>query len=130
MPKSISSNTAKRRASKAPASERGAHRKASAASASRRKVDQPKASSAPYAPAPVSGPQKLPTKLAILLELLRRPGGATLAEMTRATGWQVHSVRGAMAGALKRRGIGIDSTKADGVRRYSASADAPLGETA
>ena len=130
MAKSLSSNTPRHRACKAPASERGGHRKASAASASRRKANQPKASPVPPLPAPVSGAQKSPTKLAILLDLLRRPGGATLAEMTRATGWQVHSVRGAMAGALKRRGIGIDSTKADGVRRYGAAADAPLGETA
>ena len=129
MAKSPSSHTPKHRARKASASERGAHRKASAASVSRRKADKLKAPPAPHLPAPQSGSQTSPTKLAILLELLRRPGGVTLAEMMRATGWQAHSVRGAMAGALTRRGIPIDSAKADGVRRYNASAAAIIPET-
>jgi hypothetical protein len=38
--------------------------------------------------------------------------------MTSATGWQTHSVRGALAGALKRRGLVITSEKVDGIRRY------------
>jgi len=37
-----------------------------------------------------------------------------------ATGWQQHSVRGAMAGALRKRGLIISSEKTDGVRRYRA----------
>jgi hypothetical protein len=40
--------------------------------------------------------------------------------MMTATGWQQHSVRGAMAGALKKRGLSINSEKTDGVRRYRA----------
>jgi hypothetical protein len=36
----------------------------------------------------------------------------------KATGWQQHSVRGALAGALKKRGHTINSDKVDGVRRY------------
>jgi hypothetical protein len=40
--------------------------------------------------------------------------------MMKATGWQAHSVRGAIAGALKKRGLTITSTKVDGVRRYKA----------
>jgi len=39
------------------------------------------------------------TKTAQVLELLRRPGGATLAELQRATGWQPHSFRGFLSGA-------------------------------
>ena len=38
-----------------------------------------------------------------------------------ATGWQQHSVRGAIAGALKKRGLIITSDKSDGTRRYHAS---------
>ena len=41
--------------------------------------------------------------------------------MMTATGWQQHSLRGAMAGALKKRGLTITSDKGDGVRRYRAS---------
>ena len=43
------------------------------------------------------------TKQAMMIELLKRPGGATLAEIVEATGWQAHTVRGAMAGALKKK---------------------------
>ena len=58
-------------------------------------------------------------KLATLKGLLRREQGATLAELTAATGWQSHSVRGAMSGALKKKqGLQIASEKADGVRTY------------
>ena len=62
------------------------------------------------------------TKLAQLLDLLRRPDGTTLAEMCAATGWHVHSVRGAMAGALKRKGHVISSEKLMGARRYRIEA--------
>ena len=44
----------------------------------------------------------------------------SIAEMVEATGWQQHSVRGAMAGALKKRGLTITSEKVDGTRRYRA----------
>ncbi len=64
-----------------------------------------------------SGPRK--TKLDQLVELLRKPRGATIAELAKETGWQPHSVRGAIAGALKKRGHAVGSRKVDGVRRYS-----------
>ena len=35
--------------------------------------------------------------------MLQRPEGATIAEIVEATGWQPHTVRGALAGALKKR---------------------------
>lgn len=76
-------------------------------------------------PAPTAPPEPKPQgKLDTLTELLRREGGATLAELCAATGWQAHSVRGAMSGALKKRGLEITSTKADGERRYSAKIEA------
>ena len=43
------------------------------------------------------------TKLALLVAHLSAPGGATIAELCKATGWQPHSVRGALAGALNAR---------------------------
>ena len=61
---------------------------------------------------------KTPTKLDLVIELLARPEGASLDELCATTGWQVHSVRGAMAGALKRKGHIITSDKHEGVRRY------------
>lgn len=64
------------------------------------------------APAPTQ------SKTDTLITLLARPGGATPEELTRATGWQTHSVRGAMAGTLKRKGYVITSAKINGIRRY------------
>ena len=58
------------------------------------------------------------TKQAVLIELLRRAEGATLPQMTEATGWQVHTVRGAIAGALKKKlGLEITSEKQTGTDR-------------
>ena len=62
--------------------------------------------------------KKPSTKLDLLLARLRRPDGATIDDLMKATGWQAHSVRGAMAGTLKKKGHTITSTKTDGVRRY------------
>ena len=44
----------------------------------------------------------------------------TIAEIMAMTGWQQHSVRGAMSGALAKRGLAISSDMIDGVRRYRA----------
>ena len=65
-------------------------------------------------------PAKGPSRLDQLEQLLSRDGGASIAEMVEATGWQQHSVRGAMAGSLKKRGLAISSEKIEGVRRYRA----------
>jgi len=61
------------------------------------------------------------TKTAKILELLRRPGGATLKELMKATGWLPHSVRGFISGALgKKMGLTVTSTKGEnGERSYS-----------
>jgi hypothetical protein len=58
------------------------------------------------------------TKLAMLLELLRQPEGATMAEMTEATGWQQHTVRGALAASVKKKlGLEVVSDKPQGENR-------------
>lgn len=73
----------------------------------------------PAAVAPAT--PKPPSRLDQLENLLTAPGGASIAEMVEATGWQQHSVHGAIAGALtKKRGLMITSEKIDGVRRYRA----------
>ncbi len=43
------------------------------------------------------------TKQATLIEMLSRPKGATIADLVTATGWQAHSVRGAISGSLKKK---------------------------
>ena len=45
------------------------------------------------------------TKLGRLEAMLRKPEGATIAQLGKVLDWQAHSVRGAIAGALKRKGI-------------------------
>ena len=66
----------------------------------------------------VSRAKREGTKQAVLIELLTRAEGATLPQMTEATGWQVHTVRGAMAGALKKKlGLDITSEKQTGSDR-------------
>ena len=60
------------------------------------------------------------SKTAKVLNLLKRSGGATLKELTKATGWQSHSVRGFLSGVGKKMGLKVTSTKAeDKDRRYS-----------
>ena len=57
------------------------------------------------------------------MALLCRPEGASLAELVALTGWQAHSVRGALAGSLKRKGHVILSEKIAGERRYRIEAE-------
>ena len=68
----------------------------------------------------VNGSARRGTKQAILIEMLRRPNGATIEQMTAKTGWQPHSVRGAISGTLKKKlGLAVTSQKpSDGPRRY------------
>lgn len=59
------------------------------------------------------------TKADIVVRMLRRPEGATSAQLEKATGWQAHSIRGFFAGTLKKkRSMTVTSEKADGVRTY------------
>ena len=54
----------------------------------------------------------------MLIDMLRRPQGATLAQIGESTGWQAHTCRGAFAGALKKkRGLIVTSEKLDGGER-------------
>lgn len=55
------------------------------------------------------------TKQAVLIEMLRARSGATIEEVTSATRWLSHTVRGAIAGALKKKlGLTVTSEKVEG----------------
>ena len=64
-------------------------------------------------PAPVAKPatpeEGKQTKQALLITLLERPEGASIAELGEATGWQTHSIRGAISFALKKK-LGLNVT--------------------
>jgi len=49
--------------------------------------------------------------------MLRRKNGATITEIVENTGWQKHTVRGFMAGVLKKAGYTIESFKPEGGQR-------------
>ena len=88
---------------------------------------------APAAPAPRSkkaGGGKAPararkahtarqgSKKAEVLGLMGRTNGATLTEIMEATGWQAHTVRGFVAGTLKKMGVAVESSRRDDERVY------------
>ncbi len=59
-----------------------------------------------------------PTKIETILKLLRRPSGASIAQLQKETGWQPHSVRAALTG-LRKKGHNIERDKdTKGVTRY------------
>jgi len=57
------------------------------------------------------------SKTAEVVAMLQRKGGATLQEIMRKMGWQRHTVRGFMAGAMKKAGFPIESFKPEGGER-------------
>lgn len=67
---------------------------------------------------PANDAGKKLTKLDQVEALLGGKDGASITELMSATGWQQHSVRGALAGAIKKRGHVLASEKVDGIRRY------------
>jgi hypothetical protein len=59
------------------------------------------------------------TKQDAVIGLLSQPEGVTIAAIMKATGWQQHSVRGFLAGVVRRKlGLTLESEKSDGVRIY------------
>jgi len=58
------------------------------------------------------------SKQAQLIEMLQRPDGATIDEIVKKFDWQAHTVRGAIAGALKKKlGLNVQSEKVEGSGR-------------
>ena len=63
------------------------------------------------------------TKADTILDLLQRPAGASIAELTKATGWQPHSVRAALTGLRKKEREVVRTKDKQGVTRYYIAAE-------
>lgn len=80
---------------------------------------QPKASPANVEQAPATRPNKSD----LVLDLLKRPEGATITQLVEATGWLPHTTRAALTG-LKKKGHVVTSEKVEGLRHYRIDAGA------
>jgi DNA-binding MarR family transcriptional regulator len=79
--------------------------------------------SEPAAPeAPRARKTRENTKQAQVIAMLYRPEGATLEQLVEATGWQAHSVRGALSLLGKHLGLPIESRKTEAGRVYTVGA--------
>ena len=117
-----------------------APKKASSKKGASKKADAPKAKKAAKPAAPKKEAKTTPKKEAkastkaaksagipqefskkgIVIDLLQRKGGATMAEIAKATDWQNHSIRGFISGQLtKKMGLTVESSKNEaGERTY------------
>ena len=59
-----------------------------------------------------------------MLNLLQRPGGAAIGDLTAATGWQVHSVRAALTGLRNEGKELVRAKNAAGITHYRLAANA------
>ena len=77
------------------------------AKAARAKSTKARKAAAADKPTPRAG-----TKQAQMIEMLKRPEGATVEQIAAATGWQHHTIRGAISGALKKKlGLNVEATR-------------------
>ena len=82
-----------------------------AATPARRKARAKAAKRGKAAPAGKPTP-RAGTKQALMIELLKRPEGATVEQIAEVTGWQKHTIRGAISGALKKKlGLTVEATR-------------------
>jgi hypothetical protein len=80
---------------------------AKAAKPAQAKAPKPAKTAPAEKPTPRAG-----TKQARMIELLKRPEGATVEQIAATTGWQHHTIRGAISGALKKKlGLNVEATR-------------------
>jgi hypothetical protein len=73
--------------------------------------------------------QRAGTKQAQMIDLLRRPKGATVEQIAQVTGWQKHTIRGAISGALKKKlGLIVEATRTGSATVYRITGVNPSAE--
>jgi Protein of unknown function (DUF3489) len=102
----------------APASEANGAKKRAKAGPARGKGKKARTTARATSEPEVAGePSEKPTlragtKQAQMIEMLKRPEGATVEQIAAATGWQHHTIRGAISGALKKKlGLTVEATR-------------------
>jgi Protein of unknown function (DUF3489) len=106
-------------AAKAPAETKPSKRPGQAKQSSAKKVAAPSAKTTKASP----GRRNSGSKHDQIVTLLRQPGGATLEALVKATGWQKHSVRGFLAGTVRKKlKLPLLSLKIEGIRTYRVGA--------
>ena len=106
-------------AAKTPAETKSSERPGRAKRSSAKKATAPSAKATKASPG-----RRIPdSKQDQIVALLQRPGGATLDVLVEATGWQKHSVRGFLAGTVRKKlKLPLRSEKIDGIRTYRIGA--------
>jgi hypothetical protein len=108
---------------KPPQKATGTAKKGHAAAPQARSARKPRSAKKGAQPRRKAGNARPGSKTAKILDLVKRPGGATLQELLKATSWQPHSIRGFLSVLGKKKGVAVESTKSpDGERTYSLKA--------
>ena len=86
--------------------------KASPPARTRKKAARTKGAAKPKAATKAASPPRAESKQSQLIAMLRQPDGATIVEIAKALSWLPHTVRGSIAGALKKKlGLNVESEK-------------------
>ena len=92
---------------KPPHKARAAAKKGHAAASKARSTRQPRSAKKGAQPRRKAGNARPGSKTAKILDLVKRPGGATLQELRKATSWQLHSIRGFLSVLGKNKGVAV-----------------------
>ncbi|MFN4014744.1 MAG: DUF3489 domain-containing protein [Reyranella sp.] len=86
--------------------------KASTATSTSKRAARTKGAAKPKAATKAASTPRAESKQARLIAMLKQPDGATIVEITKALEWLPHTIRGAIAGALKKKlGLKVESEK-------------------